>query len=138
MRIAALIIGLVLSVVTGIQSLALFAASSISDSLEDKTDPSSTTSAGALGALAAFLMFIAAAFAMAKPKVATWIFGAATAFWVFAALAGGFSDAWIWAAATAGLAAMSHRGIGEQQRQRDRQRAELRADLVASLNEAQA
>ena len=81
MRIASLIVGLVLSVVAGIQSLTVYAASSISDSLSEKSDPSSTTSAGAFGALAAFVMFIAAAFALAKPKAARWIFAAAAALW---------------------------------------------------------
>ena len=101
MRIASLIVGLVLSVVAGIQSLTVYAASSISDSLSEKSDPSGTTSAGAVGALAAFVMFIAAAFALAKPNVARWIFAAAALLWMIAAAVGGFSDAWIWSIASA-------------------------------------
>lgn len=135
MRIASLIIGVVLSIVSGLQSLTVFAASSIADSLEEKPDPSNTTSAGALGAFAAFLMFIAAAFVIAKPKVARAIFGVSALFFVFAGAAN-FSDAWIWAVINVALAVAAHFGIGEAERKREREREELRADLVASMQQA--
>ena len=138
MRIAALIVGLMLSVVAGIQSLMVYAASSISDSLSDKSDPSATTSAGALGALAAFVMFIAAAFALAKPKAARWIFAGSAVLWMITGSVGGFSDGWIWAVASALLSLASWRGVGELDRKRAREREELRADLVASLKQASA
>ena len=80
MRIAALILGIVLSIVAGLQSIALFAVSSVGDSLDEKSDPSNTTGAGALGAFAAFMMFVAAAFVIAKPKVARALFGVAALF----------------------------------------------------------
>jgi hypothetical protein len=138
MRIASLIVGLVLSVVAGFQSFAVYAASSISDSLSEKSDPSATTSAGAVGMLAAFVMFIAAAFALAKPKVARWTFAAATVLWMITASVGGFSDGWIWAVASSLLSLASWRGVGELERKREREREELRADLVASLKQASA
>src|SRR3954452_20637943 len=138
MRIASLIVGLVLSVVAGFQSFAVYATSSISDSLSEKSDPSATTSAGALGMLGAFVMFIAAAFALAKPTVARWTFAAASVLWMITASVGGFSDAWIWAVLSAILSLASWRGVGELERKREREREELRADLVASLQQASA
>jgi hypothetical protein len=84
--------------------------------------------------LAAFVMFIAAAFALAKPKVARWIFAAAAVLWMITGSVGGFSDGWIWAVASAVLSLASWRGVGELEGKRE----ELRADLVASLQQASA
>src|SRR3954453_19378509 len=136
MRIASLIVGLVLSVVAGLQSLTVYAASSISDSVSEKSDPSATTSAGAFGLLAVFVMFVAAAFALAKPKAARSIFAVAAVLWMITASVGGFSDGWIWAVASAVLSVASWRGVGELERKREREREELRADLVASFQHA--
>jgi hypothetical protein len=51
---------------------------------------------------------------------------------------GGFSDGWIWAVASSLLSLASWRGVGELERKREREREELRADLVASLKQASA
>jgi len=136
MRITTLILGIVLSIVSGIQASAVYTLSSVSDSLEDKADPSSTTSAGAFGMFAALLMFIAAAFVYAKPKVARVVFGVAALFFAFAGAAG-FSDAWIWGVVAAVLSTFSHFGINEAAKKREREREELRADLVASLKQGE-
>ena len=136
MRIAALILGIVLSIVSGLQSMALFAASSISDSLENKSEASDMTSAGAAGAFAAFLMFVAAAFVYAKPKVARVIFAVSALFFVIGG-ALGFSDGWIWAVVNVALAVAAHFGINEAAKKRERERADLRADLAASLGQQQ-
>ena len=82
------------------------------------------------------MMFVAAAFVIAKPKVARALFGVAALFFVFAGAAS-FSDAWIWAVVSVALAVLSHFGIGEAAKKREREREELRADLVASLTQSQ-
>jgi hypothetical protein len=143
MRIATLIIGLILSVVAGIQAIVVFTASSVSDSLsnyneatgkfEGTSSPSADTSGGAVGSIGAFVMFIGAAFALAKPKVAKILFAVAAGIFLLAGIAGsGYSDAWIWAVANVVLALFSWRGEKELVNKREREREAYREDVAAA------
>ena len=61
-------------------------------------------------------MFLAAAFALAKPKVAKIMFAVAAAIFLLAAIALGYSDASIWGVVNVILALFSWRGEIERGR----------------------
>jgi hypothetical protein len=136
MRIATLIISLVLGLALTVQSCAVYAASSVVGSLSeegttDKTEADATAGGGAVGIFMALLWLVAAGFVMAKPKVSMWLFSIAAVFGVIGG-ATGFSDLFIWAGASALFAAASWRGISEQAKKDEQQRAAYRADVMAA------
>ena len=140
MRIATLIISLVLTVIVGIQSLAVYAAGSVVSGLSeegttDKNEGDASASGGAVGMFVSLLWLIGAAFVIAKPKVSMWIFGTAT---VFALIGGttGFSDLFIWAGASALFTLASWRGIAEKAKKDEQEHAAYRADVAAAAQAA--
>lgn len=84
-----------------------------------------------MGILAALLWLVAAALVMAKPRASMWLFGVAG---VLLLIGGGtgFSDLFIWAVASFVFAVMSWRGIKEQARKDEEQRARYQADVAAA------
>jgi hypothetical protein len=135
MRIATLIISLCLTVVLGLQSLAVMAAGSLSSSLSEnateKQQGDEIGAGGAIGVFVSLLWLIAAAFVIAKPKVSMWVFGVASVFCLIGGTSG-FSDLFIWAGASALFALASWRGIREQAVKDERERAAYKADIAAA------
>jgi hypothetical protein len=116
MRLATLIIALILMFIAGLQSCAVAVgggvAAELSTSIEDEEEAEALAGAGGLGVMAALLWLVGAALVMSRPKPSMWIFGVAALFWLLAGTAG-FSDAFIWMAASLAFALMSWRGISE-------------------------
>jgi hypothetical protein len=106
MRIAAFILGILVSAIMGLQSCAVFGLGGLASSL-DKTDTAVRQSAGggAVGLFATVLSLIAMAFVLGVPMVATVIYVLA-ALIAFAA-SSSFPDMKVWAVAMLILAAMT-------------------------------
>lgn len=116
MRLATLIISLALMFLLGAQSCAVTVGGSISESITttdaEKAEAEDLAGAGAGGMLAAGLWLFGAAFVMSKPKASMWLYLVAALFCVIGGSAG-FTDLFIWAAVSVGLAAMSWAGSRE-------------------------
>lgn len=116
MRLATLIIALVLTMVTGLQSCAVAAggelAADFSTAAEDQAEAEELAGAGAVGVFASLLWLIAAALVLSKPKVSMGFFGSAAVFWLIAGTAG-FSDGFIWTVVSLVFVAMSWYGVRE-------------------------
>jgi hypothetical protein len=117
LRIATLVISLVLAVVAGIQSATISGLGSISQNLatnsQDQQASKQISAAGGMGCLGALLWVFGAGFVIAKPKASMWIFGVSSVAWLGAGLSG-FTDAFIWMAASIGFCAMSWLGTREK------------------------
>ena len=141
MRIAVLIIGLVLGLALFMQSCAVAVGGSIAEDLStsarEKAENEDLAGGGGIGVLAALLWLIAAAFVLAKPKVATIMFGIAA---LLCAIGGstGFSDLFIWAIVSLILAVLSWRGIIEKEKKDAEDRARYQADIQAAVAAQQA
>ena len=130
-----MIISLVLMVIAGIQSCAIAAGGSIAEDLStaaaDKKEAQDIAGAGSMGVLAALMWLVAAGLVMSKPRASMWIFGVASFFWLIAGTAG-FSDGYIWMAASLAFTAMSWRGIREKREKEEQERARYTADVAAA------
>jgi uncharacterized membrane protein len=139
MRRATQIISLVLMVALFVQSCAITlggsAVESLSTNAAERQEAEDIAGAGALGIFAAVLWLVGAAFVMSRPKVATWVYGAASLCCLSGAAAG-FTDLWIWMVVSLAFTAMSWRGIGEKVRQEEEERARYRADVQAATEAA--
>ena len=139
MRRATQIISLVLMVVLGIQSCAVFVGGSavegLSTTAAEQQEGQDLAGAGAFGGLAALLWLIGAAFVMSRPKAATWLYGAASAMCLIGATAG-FEDLWIWMVVSIIFTLMSWRGIGERREQEEEERTRYREDVQAATEAA--
>jgi hypothetical protein len=139
MRLATLIIALVLMLVLGVQSCAVAVGGSIAEELStaasEKEEASDLAGAGALGVLAALLWLVAAALVIAKPKASMWIFIAAALLCLLGG-ASGFSDLFVWAAASGVFALMSWRGTLEKRREVDEKQRQYEADVAAAAAQA--
>lgn len=135
MRIATLILALVLMLVLGAQSCAVYAGSSVVSGLsteEAEKDEADEDAGGAgLGILAALLWLVAAALVLAKPRVSMWIFVAAAVLCLLGAFTG-FDDLYIWAVVSLVLALMSWRGAKEKAKDEDAKRVRYEADVAAA------
>jgi len=137
-RLATLIISIVLMLVAGIQSCALYAGGSIGEGLstaaKDKKEAADIAGAGAAGVFAALMWLVAAALVMSKPKASMWIFGVASLLWLVAGAAG-FSDGFIWMVASLIFTAMSWRGIKEKADKDEQEQARYQADVRAAASQ---
>ena len=135
MRLATLIISLVLMAIAGLQSCAIAIGGGVAEDLstaaKDKKEAEDLAGAGAMGVLAALMWLVAAGLVMSRPRASMWIFGVAAGFWLIAGTAG-FTDGFIWMAASIVFALMSRRGIREKQEKVDEDRARYAADVAAA------
>jgi len=134
MRIANLIITLIVSIFLTIQSFAVMAAGSLSESFSEsaseKAQGESLSGGGACGIVAAILWVVAAAFVMAKPKVSMWVFAVAGVFCFLGAAASEFSDLWIYGGISAAFFAMARAGVKEKAKAEERDQVRYQADLA--------
>lgn len=111
LRIAALILGLILSFGLFVQSALLATVESIDDALNDRKNEST---GGAVGILVALIMLIAAALVMAKPRFSMWTFAVGAVVALLGGAFGDFSDLIIWGIASLVLALLAWRGSIEK------------------------
>ncbi len=141
MRLATLIVSVVLMLIAGIQSCAVAlggsAAESLSTAAHDKQQAKDIAGAGSAGVFAVLLWLVAAAFVMSKPRVSMWLFGGA-ALILLGAGAGGFTDAFIWAVASAIFAVMSWRGVTEKEKDESQKQMRYQADVAMAAGRLQA
>lgn len=116
MRIAVLIIGIVLSVVMAVQTFLVYALGNVGNDAD-------ASGGGAVGLLVAFLMLVAAAFAMGVPLVSVILFLLGGVLALLIGASSGFPDLSIWGVVSLILAAMAFVGW------RGKRRADLRARL---------
>ena len=130
MRVAALILGLILSFGLFIQSVLLATAESLDDALNNRENESES---GGVGVLVSLVYLIASALVIAKPRFSMWTFAIGAVIAVLGAVSTDFSDLWFWAVVGAILAVLSWRASIEK-RQKD---AEERAGREAIQQLAQ-
>lgn len=114
MRIAVLIIGIALSVVMAVQTFLVYVLGNVGND-ED------ATGGGAVGLLVAFLMFVAAAFAMGLPLVSVILFLIGGLLALLIAASSDFPDLAYWGVTSLILAVMAFIGW------RGKRRADIRA-----------
>jgi hypothetical protein len=119
-RVAALILGLILSFALFIQSLLISAGESIDDALNDRQAEAEN---GSVGVLVALLMLVASALVIAKPRFSMWAFTVSALIAVLGAATGDFVDLWFWAVVAAILAVLSWRGSIEKRKKDAEERA---------------
>ncbi len=135
MRIAVLIIGIVLSVVMAVQTFAVYVLGNAGNNAD-------ASGGGAVGLLVAFLMLVAAAFAMGVPLVSVILFLIGGLLALLIAASSNFPDLAIWGIVSLVLAVMAFIGW------RGKRRADIRARVerdehrellsrVATLSERQ-
>jgi hypothetical protein len=116
MRVAVLIIGLIIGLISMVQACSVYSLSGASDALQG-AGQSGTTSAGAVGILTALLILVAAGFVMPYPRVATGILIIAGLMGVVVGGSSKFQDQLVWGVAAFVLAAMAY--VGSRQKRRD-------------------
>ena len=135
MRIATLVISLVLSMVVFLQSCAAGVGGSLGESFSEteaeRKAAEDLSGAGGLGLFAALLWVVGAGLVIAVPKASIWIFGIAALFLIGAG-ANGYTDAYIWAVASAIFALMSWRGVGEKREKEEQDKARYQADIATA------
>lgn len=138
---ATLIISLLLSIVVFVQSCAAGVGGSLGKELgqsaAEKADAEKLSGAAGFGVLGGLLWIVGAGLVMPKPRISMWLYGVA-ALLLLGAGASGYSDAYIWAVASAAFAAMSWRGVTEKERAEERGRARYQADLTTAAAAAAA
>jgi len=117
-RIATTILSLVLMVVVGAQSCAVYVGGSA-------MGQQGTAEGGALGLLVALLFLVGGAFAMALPLVAFLAFLVAGLFGLAAGATTSFTDLTIWGVVALVLAVLSLLGIREKRRRRAESRSRV-------------
>ena len=118
MRVATTILSLVLMVVVGVQSCALYLGGSAMGGL-------GTAEGGALGLLVALLFLVGGAFAMPRPLVSFVAFLASRVFGLAGGATTSFGDLTIWGGAALVLAGLSFLGVREKRLQRVRSRSRV-------------
>ena len=120
MRVAALILGLILSFGLFIQSALVGVGESIDDSLNNREQEST---GGAVGILVSLVYLVASALVLAKPRFSMWTFGAGAVLAVIGALSSDFTDLWFWAVVGGVLGLLSWRGSREKRMKDEEERA---------------
>ena len=118
MRVAATILSLVLMVVVGVQSCAVYLGGSAMG------EPG-TAEGGALGLLVALLFLVGGAFAMPRPLVSFVAFFASGVIGLAGGATTSFADLTIWGGASLVLAGLSFLGVREKRLQRERSRSRV-------------
>jgi hypothetical protein len=117
-RVATTILSLVLMVVVGVQSCAVYLGGS---AMGEPT----TAEGGALGLLVALLFLVGGAFAMPRPLVSFVAFLASRVFGLAGGATTSFGDLTIWGGAALVLAGLSFLGVREKRLQRVRSRSRV-------------
>lgn len=134
MRIAAMILGLVLSVAWFAQAMLVYVAANVADD-------EAISQGSAVGVVGAFLLFLGGAFALGLPRVAAVLFVGSSLFAVMGASGGEYGDLWVWAVVGFSLAAMAFLGYrGKRRSERNaavERESEMRRAVAAGVAAAQ-